>query len=97
MRAQSEMRSISSEQVESGNPRTVLVADAALERDAIGEYTRRPVDDDDERAEAVRFFKARLAATVHEYGEKGVPIGSLRRKFAQVRCGERRGAPPVRQ
>ena len=33
---------------------------------------------------AALFFKARLAATVHEYGDKGLPIGSLRRKFAQV-------------
>lgn len=38
------------------------------------------------QAEEVACFKARLAATVHEYGEEGLPIGSLRRKFAQVRA-----------
>ena len=35
-------------------------------------------------AENARFFKARLMATVHEYGEAGLPVDSLRRKFAQV-------------
>ena len=37
-------------------------------------------------AENARFFKARLVATVHEYGEAGLPVDSLRRKFAQVLC-----------
>ena len=30
------------------------------------------------------YFKARLVATVHDYAEHGLPIGSLRRKFSQV-------------
>jgi hypothetical protein len=34
--------------------------------------------------DAVQLFKARLAAVAHEYGRVGVPVGSLKKKFAQV-------------
>ena len=44
--------------------------------------------------EAARYFKARLLAVVHEYGSEGIPIGSLRRKFAQVWRHEGAEVPP---
>ena len=43
-----------------------------------------PISSGDQTTERIRYFKARLAAVTHEYGEAGIPIDSLRRKFAQV-------------
>ncbi|KAL1523893.1 hypothetical protein AB1Y20_018812 [Prymnesium parvum] len=43
--------------------------------------------------EAVLYFKARLAAAVLDWGEGGIPIGSLRRKFSQVWRGHTLPSP----
>ena len=39
-------------------------------------------------SERCRFFKAKLVAVCHEYGTAGIPVPSLRKKYAEVWRGE---------